>query len=86
MPRYISLHTLACLTRQGAELLTTRLAAADRVTMRRVQINMIEGKMLVEFEAQDRETLDKWFRDEGFHYDWVLRVEFEARDGRLEPA
>jgi hypothetical protein len=86
MPRYISLHTLACLTRQGAELLTMRLAAADRVTMRRVQINMIEGKMLVEFEAQDRETLDKWFRDEGFHYDWVLRVEFEARDGRLEPA
>ena len=86
MPRYISLHTLACLTRQGAEQLTARLAAADRVTMRRVQINMIEGKMLVEFEAQDRETLDKWFRDEGFHYDWDLRVEFEARDGKLQPA
>jgi hypothetical protein len=24
MPRYISLHTLACLTRQGAEQLTAR--------------------------------------------------------------
>ena len=59
MPRYISLHTLACLTRQGAEHLTMRLAAADRVTMRRVQINMIEGKMLVEFEAADRDTLEK---------------------------
>jgi hypothetical protein len=35
MPRYISLHTLACLTRQGAEQLTARLAAADLVTMRR---------------------------------------------------
>ena len=34
MSRYISLHTLACLTRQGAEHLATRLAAADRVTMR----------------------------------------------------
>src|ERR1700687_2816850 len=86
MPRYISLHTLACLTRQGAEHLTARLAAADRVTMRRVQINMIEGKMLVEFESADRETLDKGVRDEGFHYDWVLRVEFEARGGRPEPA
>jgi hypothetical protein len=73
MPRYISLHTLACLTRQGAEHLTTRLAATDRVTTRRVQVNMIEGKMLVEFESPDRDTLEKWFRDEGFHYDWVLR-------------
>jgi hypothetical protein len=86
MPRYISLHTLACLTRQGAEQLTTRLAAADRVTMRRVQVNMIEGKMLVEFDAPDREALEKWMRDEGFHYDWVLRVEFEARGGKLEAA
>jgi hypothetical protein len=84
MPRYISLHTLACLTRQGAEQLTARLAAADRVTMRRVQVNMIEGKMLVEFEAADREALEKWFRDEGFHYDWVLRIEYEARGGKLE--
>jgi hypothetical protein len=86
MPRYISLHTLACLTRQGAEQLTARLATADRVTMQRVLVNMIEGKMLVEFEAADRDTLEKWFRDEGFHYDWVLRVEFEARSGKLEPA
>jgi hypothetical protein len=32
MPRNISLHTLACLTRQGAEQLTER-PAADLVTM-----------------------------------------------------
>jgi hypothetical protein len=86
MPRYLSLHTLACLTRQGAEQLTKRLAAAERVTLRRVQANMIEGKMLVEFESPDRDTLERWFRDERFHYDWVLRVEFESRGGKLEPA
>ncbi len=86
MPRYISMHTLACLTRQGADHLAARLAAADRVTARRVQVNMIEGKMIVEFEAPDRETLDKWLHDEGFHYDWVLRVEYEAHGGKLEPA
>ena len=85
MPRYLSLHTLACLTRQGAEELTARLTAATGVTARRVQVNMLEGKMLVEFEATDRETLERWLRAEGFHYDWVLRVEFEAVDGRLVP-
>jgi hypothetical protein len=86
MPRYISFHTLACLTRQGADHLASRLAAADQVTARRVQVNMLEGKMLVEFESPDRETLEKWLRDERFHFDWVLRVEFEARGGKLEPA
>jgi hypothetical protein len=85
MPRYISMHTLACLTRQGAEQLIARLTAAERVTMRRVQVNMIEGKMLVEFEAADREALESWFRDEKFHFDWLLRVEFEGRGGKLEP-
>jgi hypothetical protein len=46
---------------------------------------MIEGKMLLEFDSPDRDTLEKWFRDEGFHYDWVFRVEFEARGSKLEP-
>ena len=86
MPRYVSMHTLACLTRQGAEQLSARLAAAAGVTARRVQVNMLEGKMLVEFEAASREALEQWFKTEGFHYDWVLRIEFESRNGKLEPA
>ena len=85
MPRYISLHTLACLTRQGAEELCGRLARATEVTAGRVLVNMTEGKMLVEFEAADREALERWFQSEGFHYDWVLRVEFEAQGGCLVP-
>ena len=56
MPRYVSLHTLACLTRQGAEELTARLATATGVTARRVLVNMVEGKMLVEFEVADRDA------------------------------
>ena len=86
MPRYVSLHTLACLTRQGAEELTARLTAATGVTARRVLVNMVEGKMLVEFEVADRATLERWFEQEGFHYDWVLRVELESEGGRLIPA
>lgn len=85
MPRYLSMHTLACLTRQGAEELAKRLHAATDVKARRVQVNMVEGKMLVEFEAADREALEAWLKANGFHYDWVMRVEFEASEGRLVP-
>ena len=83
MPRYISQHTLACLTRQGAEELGRRLLAAKSVTARRVLVNMQEGKMLVEFEAPSREELEKWLAAEKFHFDWLLRLEFEYVDGSL---
>ncbi len=85
MPRYLTLHTLACLTRQGATQLTERLFSSGRIKARRVQINMMEGKMLVEFEAPDRETLQAWLESEAFHYEWLMRVEFESESGTLVP-
>jgi hypothetical protein len=78
--RYISQHTLACLTRQGAEDLTARLYQATQVAARRVLVNMQEGKMLVEFEAPGREELETWLGLQKFHFDWLLRVEYESSD------
>jgi hypothetical protein len=86
MPRYISRHTLACLTRQGAEEISRRLLAAQPVATRRVIFNMQEGTMLAEFDAPDREALEKFLAAGKFHYDWLLRIEFEASaDGSLKP-
>jgi hypothetical protein len=85
MPRYLSQHTLACLTRQGAEELARRVHAAKEVTARRVLVNMQEGKMLVEFDAPDRAQMEKWLAAEKFHFDWLLRIEFETSDGTLKP-
>lgn len=84
MARYISQHTLACLTRQGAEALVERLHRATQVAARRVLVNMHEGKMLVEFEAPSREDLEKWLSTEKFHFDWLLRVELESAGGKLQ--
>jgi hypothetical protein len=83
MALYISQHTLACLTRQGAEELTKRLLAAAPVKGWRVLVNMQEGKMLVEFEASSREELEKWLVSEKFHFDWLLRIELESDGGVL---
>ena len=47
---------------------------------RRVLVNMQEGKMLVEFEAPNREELEKWLALQRFHFDWLLRVEYESSD------
>jgi len=84
MPRYISQHTLACLTRQGAEELSKRLHEEGQVTARRILFNMQEGKMLAEFDAPGREEIEKWLAAGKFHFDWLLRVEYEsAGDGSL---
>jgi len=85
MPRYISQHTLACLTRQGAAELVRQVHAATLVTARRVLVNMQEGKMLIEFEAPAREELEEWLSAEKFHFDWLLRIELESADGELRP-
>lgn len=84
MPRYISQHTLACLTRQGANELVRRLQSAGSVTARRVLLNMQEGKMLVEFDSASREDLEKFLGTEKMHFDWLLRVELESTGGDLQ--
>lgn len=86
MPRYVTLHPLACLTRQDAEALVAELEKASPVRAHRVQVNLQEGKMLVEFEAASREELQHWLTGHKFHFDWILRVEYELRAGALAPA
>jgi hypothetical protein len=78
MPRYFSQHTLACLTRQGAEELCKRLQRQGPVSVRRVVVNLHEGKMLIESDTPSREELEKWLASERFHFEWLLRVELEA--------
>jgi hypothetical protein len=85
MACYVTMHTLACLTRQGAEALAQKLTAAASVKARRIRFNMQEGKMLVEFDAPDRETLERWLNMQGFHFDWLVRLEFEAVGDNLQP-
>jgi hypothetical protein len=88
MPRYLTQHTLACLTRQGAENLAQRMQSGGAARAERVLVNMLEGKMFVEFRAETREALEAWLKTEGMHFDWMVRVEWETRgaDGKLHSA
>lgn len=85
MARYISQHSLACLTRQGADELARRMHSGKEVAARRVLVNMQEGKMLVEFETPSRDELEKWLASQKFHFDWLLRVELESIGTGLQP-
>jgi hypothetical protein len=88
MARYLTQHTLACLTRQGAENLAQKMQAGSAARAERVMVNMLEGKMFVEFSAGSREALEAWLKTEGMHFDWMVRIEWETRgqDGKLYSA
>ena len=86
MPLYLSQHTLACLTRQGADALAQRFLSADAVKTGRILVNMVEGKMFCEFRAETREVLEAWLKSEGMHFDWLLRIEWLTSGGPLQPA
>jgi hypothetical protein len=88
MARYLTQHTLACLTRQGAETLARRMLSGGAACADRVLVNMLEGKMFVEFRAESREVLEAWLKAEGMHFDWLVRIEWETRapDGKLHIA
>jgi len=86
MPRYLTQHTLACLTRQGAEALAQRIQAGGAARAERVLVNMLEGKMFVEFRAESREALEGWLKTEGMHFDFLVRIEWEMQGDKLRPA
>jgi hypothetical protein len=86
MPRYLTQHTLACLTRQGAENLAQRMQEGGPARAERVLVNMLEGKMFAEFRAETREALEAWLATQGMHFDWIVRIEWETREGKLEIA
>ena len=86
MPRYLTQHTLACLTRQGAEALAQRMTAGGLAHAERVLVNMLEGKMFVEFRANSREDLETWLETEGMHFDFLVRIEWEIQAGKVQPA
>ena len=88
MARYLTQHTLSCLTRQGAESLAKKLQGNETMRAGRVLVNMLEGKMVIEFTAASREALEAYLKAENMHYDWILRIEWEtqAQDGKLHIA
>ena len=82
MPRYLTQHTLACLTRQGAEALARRMQAGGLAHAERI----LEGKMFVEFRADSRENLEAWLATEGMHFDFLIRIEWEMHGDKLQIA
>lgn len=75
MPTYLSMHIIACMTRQALTRLIATLQAAQEVTLVRASASQLAGRLVCEFDAPDQETLLRFFAAHRLTYDWIIRVE-----------
>ena len=83
MPLYFSAHATACLTKQALRELMKTLCAAKDVNIRRSVASQIGGRLLVEAEAPDQKTLEKFFEDRRIICEWVMRIDLDAKEGAV---
>ena len=75
MATYLSMHIIACMTRQALNELMTTLQQAPDVTFIRASASQMAGRLLCEFEAPDQETLLRSLEAHHVTYEWIIRVE-----------
>ena len=78
MPRYVTRHNIACLTRQGARQLAEIMRAAPEAGFLRFLVSLTDGHLLAEFDVASREVLEWWMEKAGIHYEWMSRMDLEA--------
>ena len=88
MPRYLTQHTLACLTRQGAEKLAERMMSGGNRASRPGARQHARGQDVRRVPRRIARSAGGWLKAEGMHFDWLVRVEWETRaqDGKLHIA
>ena len=78
MPLYFSSHVTACLTRQALRELMRQAFEATEVRVRRAVSSQHGGRMLLEIEAPDQRTIEKWIEVNRLNSEWVMRIDLEG--------
>lgn len=78
MPRYLTSHNIACLTRQGARQLAEQMRASREAGFLRFLVSLTDGHLIAEFEVASRDVLEQWMAQNGIHFEWMSRMDMEA--------
>ncbi len=94
MPLYFSSHTTACLTKQDLRELIKGLLRFDvahrrelaerqgvEVKIRRAVASQLGGRMVVETDAPDQKSLEKFFQARRINIEWLMRIDLDGRNG-----
>jgi hypothetical protein len=60
-----------------------QLLQASDVQICRVVASQLGGRMLMEAEAPDQKSLEAFFEARRFNIEWVMRIDLDAKEGRV---
>jgi sulfur transfer complex TusBCD TusB component (DsrH family) len=72
---YLSMHIIACMTRQALNQLITTMQVAQEIRFIRACASQMAGRLLCEFEAPDQDTLLRFLDKHHITHDWIIRAE-----------
>jgi hypothetical protein len=75
MAMYLSMHIIACMTRQALNQLITTMQAAQEIRFIRACASQMAGRLLCEFDAPDQDTLLRFLDQHYVAYEWIVREE-----------
>ena len=86
MTKFISVHVVACLTRQAITDLIDGFKEQQNDAVQHVHswCDTMAGRMINEWRAADRETLVQWLEEQNVRMrgdsEWIMQVQFELDD------
>ncbi len=89
MSKFVSVHIIACMTRQDVARLLNRFRENENteVSNTRILCDTLSGRMVCEWEARDRITLVEWLKKCNVHLrgtgEWIMAVQYESVDDEL---
>ena len=75
MAIYLSMHIIACMTRQALNQLIATMQAAQEIRFIRAYGSQMAGRLLCEFDAPDQDTLLRFLDKHHIAHDWIIRAE-----------
>jgi sulfur transfer complex TusBCD TusB component (DsrH family) len=75
MAIYLSMHIIACMTRQALNQLIATMEAAQEIRFIRACASQMAGRLLCEFDAPSQEALLRFLDQHYITYEWIIREE-----------
>lgn len=89
MPKFVSAHVIACMTRQDVARLLKRFKEEENDDVRNIRVlcDTLSGRMVCEWDARDRVALVEWLKKCNVQIrgtgEWLMAVQYESVDDEL---
>ena len=89
VPKFISAHAIACMTRQDVARLLKRFKEEENADVSSIRIlcDTLSGRLICEWEARDSATLIAWLKKCNVQIrgtgEWLMTVQYESVDDEL---